>query len=228
MAKKLFVTGTGTDVGKTFVAGLIVKKLHNAGLNTAYYKCAASGNCRDETGTLASGDALWVKKTSGIEQNVATMCPYVYETAASPHLASRLEGNRVRLEVVKSSFDFLCRRFDYVVVEGSGGIVCPILLEETTILLEDVVRELDLSCLIVSNSGLGAINGVALTVDYQRARNIPIRGIVLNRFVPGNFIEEDNIVVCERITGVPVVGCVQENALELDVETEVLKNLFFE
>ena len=228
MAKKLFITGTGTDVGKTFVAGLIVKKLHKAGLKSAYYKCAASGNSRDETGTIAPGDALWVKETSGIDQDIATMCPYVYETAASPHLASRLEGNPVQMKVVKRSFDVLSQRFDYVVVEGSGGIVCPIYFEATTILLEDLVQELDLSCLIVSNSGLGAINGVALTVNYLRARNIPIRGVVFNRFTPGNFIEEDNIYVCERITGVPVVGCVQKDASEINVEIEVLKNLFLE
>lgn len=92
MAKKIFITGTGTDVGKTFVTGLILKKLKENGINAAYYKAAMSGNERTKDGGLIPGDALHVKTVSGIEQPLSQMCPYVYETAVSPHLASRIEG----------------------------------------------------------------------------------------------------------------------------------------
>ena len=228
MAKKLFITGTGTDVGKTYVSGMFVKKLRELNVRTAYYKCAASWNRRDETGTLIPGDASWVKEFSGIEQDVSTMGSYVYEVAASPHLASRLEGNPVQTDVVKRDVDYLCRQYDYVVVEGSGGIVCPIVLEENKILLEDLVRELNLSCLVVANAGLGVINDVALTVSYMRSKRIPVRGVVFNQYTPGDFIEEDNIVVCEQITGVPVVCCVRKDAVDLDIEPDALKDLFLE
>ena len=100
MSKGLFITGTGKDVGKTYVTGLIVKKLQETGAKAAYYKAAMSGNERDEKGKLIPGDAVWVKNVSGITQDLDTMCPYVYETAVSPHLASRLEGNPVTLEKV--------------------------------------------------------------------------------------------------------------------------------
>ena len=69
--------------------------------SAAYYKAAMSGNQRDADGHLIPGDALHVKEVSGISQPLETMCPYVYEAAVSPHLASRLEGDPVQMEVVK-------------------------------------------------------------------------------------------------------------------------------
>ena len=93
MSRGLFVIGTGTDVGKTYVTALIVKKLKDSGVSAAYYKAAMSGNQRDGDGKLIPGDALLVKEISGISQPLEEMCPYVYERAFSPHLASRIEGN---------------------------------------------------------------------------------------------------------------------------------------
>ena len=100
MSRNIFITGTGTDVGKTYVTGLIVKKLRESGADAAYYKAAMSGNERRPDGSLIPGDALQVKNMSGIRQSLEEMCPYVYETAVSPHLASRIEGNPVRMETV--------------------------------------------------------------------------------------------------------------------------------
>lgn len=97
MSKGIFITGTGTDIGKTYVTGLIVKKLRESGADAAYYKAAMSGNERRADGSLIPGDALQVKTMSGIGQPLEEMCPYVYETAVSPHLASRLEGNPVQM-----------------------------------------------------------------------------------------------------------------------------------
>ena len=100
MSKGIFITGTGTDIGKTYVTGLIVKKLRESGADAAYYKAAMSGNERRVDGSLIPGDALQVKTMSGIGQPLEEMCPYVYETAVSPHLASRLEGNPVQMDRV--------------------------------------------------------------------------------------------------------------------------------
>ena len=104
MSKAVFITGTGTDIGKTYLSGLIVKKLAQAGKNPAYYKAAMSGNDRRADGSLIPGDALFVKEMSGISQSLDDMCPYVYENAWSPHLASRVEGNPVDLDVVRRGF----------------------------------------------------------------------------------------------------------------------------
>ena len=98
MSKGLFITGTGTDVGKTFVSGLIVDALRRDGASAAYYKAAMSGNQRRPDGTLIPGDALYVKKVSGLDQPLEEMCPYVYEHAVSPHLAAQLEGGPVCLD----------------------------------------------------------------------------------------------------------------------------------
>ena len=108
MAKKIFITGTGTDIGKTYVTGLILKKLRQSGRSAAYYKAAMSGNQRDADGHLIPGDALHVKEASGISQPLETMCPYVYESAVSPHLASRLEGDPVQMDVVRAGFAKVC------------------------------------------------------------------------------------------------------------------------
>ena len=136
MSKALFVTGTGTDTGKTYITGLIVKKLQEARKNPAYYKAAMSGNERRPDGTLIPGDALAVQTMSGIDQSLTSMCPYVYEHAYSPHLASRLEGNPVVMDVVKHGFADVTADYDYVTVEGSGGILCPICFDEAKIQLE--------------------------------------------------------------------------------------------
>ncbi len=92
MSKALFITGTGTDTGKTYITGLITKKLAEVGLHPAYYKAAMSGNDQRADGSLIPGDALCVQTMSGITQRLEDMCPYLYEHAYSPHLASRLEG----------------------------------------------------------------------------------------------------------------------------------------
>ena len=228
MAKKIFITGTGTDVGKTYVTGLIVKKLKESGMNAAYYKAAMSGNEWTEEGMLLPGDAQYVKTVSGIEQSLACMCPYVYEAAVSPHLASRIEGNPVMLQEVVKGFEEVCRQYDYVTMEGSGGILCPICFDERELWLEDVIRELGLSSLIVADAGLGTINSVVLTVEYMRAKGLPVKGIIFNRFHPGDRMEEDNLRMCEHRTKLPVLACVEADSGTLDMEIEKLASLYEE
>lgn len=226
MAKKIFITGTGTDVGKTYVAGLIVKKLCNYGERNAYYKAAMSGNDRDDVGNLIPGDALWVKKISGLDQDLDSMCPYVYEAAVSPHLASRFEGNPVRMGRVKEGFNNLCREYDFITMEGSGGILCPLAFDSIPLSLEDVVRELELNSLIIADAGLGTINSFVLTVEYMRSKGLRIGGAIFNRFQKGNALHEDNLLMCERLTGVKILACVQEGDVDLEMDVETLKNLY--
>lgn len=233
MSKNLFLTGTGTDIGKTYIAGLITKKLHDSGRSTAYYKAAMSGNPRREDGSLIPGDAAFVKEASGIPQPLEEMCPYVYELAYSPHLSSRIEGNPVDLQAVVKAFEAASRKYDYVTVEGSGGILCPIrwdLQEDGTaknvILLEDVIHALDLSCLIVADAGLGTINNVVLTAEYMKRRSLPVKGIIFNNWHPGDVMEEDNLRMCEALTGLKVLTCVPPGAKELDMDADQLAALY--
>ena len=191
-AKTLFITGTGTDVGKTYVTGLILKKLHQSGVSAAYYKAAMSGNDRRADGTLIPGDALTVKEVSGISQPLEEMCPYVYENAVSPHLASKMEGNPVVMEQVKKGYEAVCEQYEYVTVEGSGGILCPLSMDGDEIWLEDVIQACGTGCVMVADAGLGTINSVGLTAFYMKQKGIPLKGIIFNRYEPGNVLHEDN------------------------------------
>ena len=226
MSKNLFITGTGTDIGKTYVTGLMIKKLQESGLKAAYYKAAMSGNDRREDGSLIPGDAVRVKNMSGISQPPEEMCPYVYENAYSRHLASRLEGNPVQPEVVKAGFEKVAAEYDYVTMEGSGGILCPICFDEQKIMLEDVITMLDLSCLLIADAGLGTINQVVLTWFYMKARNIPVKGIIFNHFHRGDIMEEDNLRMCEYMTGLKVLACVADGDTQLNMELSELTALY--
>ena len=228
MSKALFVTGTGTDTGKTYVTGLIVKKLQEAKKNPAYYKAAMSGNDRRPDGTLIPGDALEVQTMSGIDQSLTSMCPYVYEHAYSPHLASRLEGNPVVMDVVTHGFADVAADYDYVTVEGSGGILCPICFDEARIQLEDVVKELHLSSILIADAGLGTINSVVLTAEYMKTHELPLKGIIFNHYHPGDVMEDDNIFMCEHMTGLPTLAKVQDGDTELDMNIDALCALYDE
>lgn len=228
MSKALFVTGTGTDTGKTYVTGLIVKKLQEAKKNPAYYKAAMSGNDRRPDGTLIPGDALEVQTMSGIDQSLTSMCPYVYEHAYSPHLASRLEGNPVVMDVVTHGFADVTAVYDYVTVEGSGGILCPICFDEARIQLEDVVKELHLSSILIADAGLGTINSVVLTAEYMKTHGLPLKGIIFNHYHPGDVMEDDNIFMCEHMTGLPTLAKVQDGDTELDMNIDALCALYDE
>lgn len=225
MGKSIFITGTGTDVGKTFITALIVKKLHEAGKKAAYFKAAASGNVRSEKG-LIPGDADMVRKISGIDMKLSDMIPYVYENAVSPHLASRIEGNPVNLEVVKQKYTELCRHYDYVTMEGSGGILCPVCFDEKEIWLEDIIKTLSLSSILIADAGLGTINAAVLTVEYMRQKGLPVKGIILNHYHPQNPMEEDNKKMIEHRSGIPVIACVEDESGDLDIELPKLMQLY--
>lgn len=228
MSKTLFIIGTGTDVGKTYISGLILKKLQESGISAAYYKAAMSGNERGRDSILIPGDALWVKTCSGISQPLKEMCPFVYEAAVSPHLASQLEGNPVDLNAVIDGFHSVCSRYEYVTLEGSGGILCPLRFDGQEIWLSDIIRSCGLGCLLVADAGLGTINQVGLTAFFMRQQNIPLRGIIFNHYQPGNILHEDNKKMCEYVTGTKVIACVQDGDTDLKISAEKLKKLYEE
>ena len=217
MGKAIFVTGTGTDVGKTYVTGLLVKKIRDAGLDGSYYKAALSGAEPDGQGNLVPGDAAWVKETAGLPDPLTDLVTYVYREAVSPHLAARINHRPVELETIREAFQKARARHEYLTMEGSGGILCPLRWDERQhLLLEDMIRALDLGCLLVADAGLGTINSTVLTVEYLQHRSIPVRGILFNRWKPGDRMQEDNRAMVEELTGIPVLACVKEGDRELE------------
>lgn len=226
MSKNLFITGTGTDVGKTYVTGLILKKLNQNNKKAAYYKAAMSGNDRKPDGSLIAGDALHVKTISSITQPLEEMCPYIYEQAVSPHLAAKLEQNPVDMQKVLQNFDYLCDKYDYVTSEGSGGIICPLRFDNQKIMLEDFIKSRNLNCLIVADAGLGTINSVVLTYEYMKLHNIYAKGIIFNNFEPENPMHTDNLLMCEYLTGLKVLACVKNGDTDLNISFETLNSLY--
>jgi len=225
MSKKIFITATGTDIGKTFVTALIVKKLRDTGYNAGYYKAALSGAEISENG-LIPGDAQYVNKIANINETMDNLVSYVYKEAVSPHLASKIEGNPVEMNKVIEDFNNALSKYDYLTMEGSGGIVCPIRYDHKKIMLEDIIKELGLSTLIIADAGLGTINHVVLTAEYLKNRNIPVKGIILNYYSEGNLLHKDNKKMIEIITKIPVIAVVKENDEELNIDINKLLQIY--
>lgn len=221
MAKGLFVTATGTDIGKTYVTALIVKKLRSLGLNAGYYKAAVSG-----AESVSESDAGYVNRIAEIGESEELLLSYLYKTAVSPHLAARIEGNPAEMSVIKSTFARVCGQYDFVTMEGSGGIVCPIRKDgKAVIFLEDIIRELGLPSVIVADAGLGTINAVVTTFEYMKARNLAVNGIILNKW-NGDTMQRDNLAMIEELTGVRVIAVVRDNDTELDIDEKTLVGLY--
>ena len=223
--KGYFVTATGTDVGKTFVTALLVKKWRDSGVDAGYYKAALSGaELRD--GKWVAGDADYAKRIANLPDSQEQLVSYVYKEAVSPHLAARKEGNPVELSKVQADFEAACARHEFIFAEGSGGIICPIRNDnEQTIFLEDIIKALGLPILIVTTAALGSINACVLTAEYAKSRNIPVRGIIVNRYgISKNLeMEDDNISMMQKLTGLEILAKVKQGDLDLDIQVEKLK-----
>jgi dethiobiotin synthetase len=219
MSKGYFVTATGTDVGKTFITALLVKKWRDSGIDAGYYKAALSGaELRD--GKWVAGDADYVKRIANLPDTQEQLVSYVYKEAVSPHLAARKEGNPVELAKVKDDFDAARNRHEFVFAEGSGGIICPIRYDDQKIFLVDIMKTLGLPLLIVTTAALGSINACVLTVEYARSRGLAVRGLIVNRYgSSGNLeMEDDNIRMMQDLTSLEVIAKVKDGDTDLGVQ----------
>lgn len=219
MSKGYFVTATGTDVGKTFITALLVKKWRDSGIDAGYYKAALSGaELRD--GKWVAGDADYVKRIANLPDSQEQLVSYVYKEAVSPHLAARKEGNPVELAKVKDDFDAACTRHEFVFAEGSGGIICPIRYDDQKVFLVDIMKTLDLPLVIVTTAALGSINACVLSVEYARSRGLDVRGLIVNRYgSSGNLeMEDDNIRMMQDLTGLEILAKVKNGDTDLGVQ----------
>ena len=226
MSKCLFIAGTATDVGKTFISALIVKCLRDAGFNAGYYKAAASGVELDENGKLIGGDPIYVNDFAGIGESAENLVSYVYAQPVSPHLAARINNRPMEFSVIERDFNRAKAKYDYLVVEGSGGVICPLRWDnESHFMLLDMVHAFNLPILLVADAGLGTINSTVLTVDYLRRNGFKNSAIILNHF-SDQAMEMDNLKMIEKITNLPIIAKVQFDDDKLNVDVEALKSLF--
>lgn len=219
MSKGYFVTATGTDVGKTFITALLVKKWRDSGIDAGYYKAALSGaELRD--GKWVAGDADYVKRVANLSDTQEQLVSYVHKEAVSPHLAARKEGNPVKLAKVQADFEAATKRHEFIFAEGSGGIICPIRYDDQKIFLVDIMKTLNLPLLIVTTAALGSINACVLTVEYARSRGLDVRGLIVNRYgSSGNLeMEDDNIRMMQDLTGLEILAKVKDGDTDLGVQ----------
>lgn len=220
MAKALFITATGTDIGKTYVSGLIAEYMKNKGLDIGYYKAALSGS-----NDITDSDAWYVKEKANLSDSYNEMVSYTYKHAYSPHLATQIEGNPPNIEIIRKAYKNISEKHDYIIVEGSGGIICPIRYDDNKkIFLEDIIKQLNIPSIIIADAGLGTINSTVLTIEYMRNKNLKINGVILNRFEITNEMHDDNKKMIEDMTGIKIIGVVMDGVLKLADKN--LDNLF--
>ncbi|MBO6258564.1 MAG: dethiobiotin synthase [Succinivibrio sp.] len=200
--RAVFVTGTGTDIGKTYVSAVIARTLHERHLKIGYYKAAVSG-----ADSIEQSDAGFVNTYASLGQDNNTLLSYLYKRPLSPHLAARYEQRFADLDSIKKSFLSLSRSYDYVLSEGAGGIVCPVVYEpDLKLMYSDILKSFGIPTLVVADAGLGTINHTVLTISYLKKLGITVNGVILNRYDEENMMHCDNLTMIEQLSEVNVIG----------------------
>jgi dethiobiotin synthetase len=158
---KIFVTGTGTGVGKTFVSAILA-----VGLSAGYWKPVQSG-------LLEKTDTAWVREMTGLPSTHFYPESYRFRFPLSPHVAAEKDGIHIDLELM----DLPETSEEHLIVEGAGGIMVP--LNEHHLML-DLMKKLQLPVLLVAESGLGTINHTLLSLDLLKNHSVQVLGVVMN------------------------------------------------
>ena len=174
MSRGLFVTGTGTEVGKSVVAALIARAAQVAGEQVAVFKPAVSG--LDEGG---EADHELLRRASGSNQSDDEIAPYRYGPPVSPHLAAELAGDPIDPAALCTAAAAAAADADVLVCEGVGGLLVPL---TTGYLVRDLALDLGYPLVVVAAAGLGTINHTLLTIEAARAVGLEVEAVVLNRW----------------------------------------------
>ncbi len=204
MHKGIFITGTDTGVGKTFVSVGLLKALKETGLNVCPMKPVETG-CKVQRGELVPEDTLKLIKAAQVSEPVDLINPYRFRQPLAPAIASELEGAVISRKKIISAYNKLSNKYDITIIEGAGGIMVPI---RKSYLFLDLIKDLALPVIIISRPGLGTINHTLLTIEAARNRGIDITGVIINWSVD---IKKDasvktNPQMIKKLTGVPVLG----------------------
>ena len=179
MPRGLFITGTGTGVGKTFVAALIAEELTRLGQRVGVYKPVASG-CMVRNGSLVSEDAQQLWNAAGRPGDLEQVCPQCFAAPLAPHLAARAEGKRVDARLLRAGLEYWQAHSDVVLVEGAGGLMSPIGDDDFN---ADLAHDFGYPLLVVSANELGAINHTLQTLIAASTYGdgLDVAGIILNQ-----------------------------------------------
>ena len=195
----VFITGTDTGVGKTVISAAIASFLKDKGVKVGYFKpveTGCSGICED--GKILS-------QITG--QKYEEVVLYRFKNPVAPYVAEKYEGKKISFENIKEKIHEMKSKYQFLIVEGAGGIMVPITEEKGKIYTYlDLVSQTGLKTLIVSRASLGTINHTVLTVKALKSINADIKGIVLNGFSKNpDLSEKTNPYVIEKMTGLKVI-----------------------
>ncbi len=185
MANSYFVTGIGTDIGKTVVCAILTEAL-----KADYWKPIQAGN-------VESSDPMIIQNL--ISNTVTEVHPpaYSFELPASPHFSAEMEGKDIELEKIK-----IPATKNLLFIEGAGGIMVPLNRNE---LVVDLIQELKTPVILVVMNYLGAINHTLLSIEAVNTRGIKLAGIIYN-----GGTRSENIDFIEKFTGIKTLGVVPE------------------
>jgi dethiobiotin synthetase len=220
MKHGIFITGTGTGVGKTYVAAGLAAALRSTGVDVGVMKPIETG-CRTRNGVLIPRDAVTLCRAAAVNDPLDQVNPFRFREPLAPAVAAERAGAPVRIERIVASFRTLRRKHDFLIVEGAGGIMVPLTYRSSFI---DLAASLGLPVIVVALPGLGTINHTLLTVAALRSREIRIVGIVINYGTGGKtgIAEETSPAIIERISGIPILCVIRQgqrdfNALAMSV-----------
>ncbi len=198
----IFITGTDTEVGKTYISGLLLDFLTRQGINTGYQKWVSTG------GVNRVQDLRSCLNCAGLAQDESLLdlqVPFRFSFPASPHLAAEKDGRIVDPEQIISAFQAMQEKYEVLLVEGVGGLLVPLTRE---LFLADFLARLQIPALLVARSGLGTLNHTFMSLETLRERDIPVVGVVFSDGEDGGdeFLINDNMQTVAAMSHVPVLG----------------------
>lgn len=209
MNKGLFITGTDTGVGKTVVTAGLAGALQARGLDVGIMKPAASGAVMN-AGRLISSDVAFLLKSLGSniqnsQDDLDLIAPLTIKPPLAPLAASLLENIEVKPEKILKAFETMRQKHDFILVEGIGGILVPI---TETYSVADLIKDMELSIIIVARPGIGTINHTLLTINEAEKRGLDIKGFIINDmdFNQASDAEKTNPEIIKKISGHALLG----------------------
>jgi dethiobiotin synthetase len=220
----LFITGTDTGVGKTYVAAMIARALAASGVRVGVYKPVASG-CRRAGRTLVSDDAVELWEAAGRPGKLAAVCPQRFAAPLAPHLAAHAEKNRVDPKLLRAGLSAWMGKCDVVLVEGAGGLFSPVSDED---FVADLAWDFGYPLVVVAANRLGTINATLQTLISAAAyrEGLPIAGVVLNDAAaadPADASRATNRAELARLCGPPLLAHVPHAATRFSPDVDWAK-----
>lgn len=194
MKKGIFITGTDTEVGKTVVSAGIAGALKTAGVDVGVMKPIATGS---------QEDALFLIKAVESDDPLELVNPIYLDLPMAPSVAEKISGTPIDLNRIWDSFDRLCNKHDFMIVEGVGGLYVPL---KDDFLVIDMIKRIDLPIIIVARPGLGTINHTLLTIEYARNHKIEVKGVIFNGLKEEGIVERTNPDVIKKLGHVEILG----------------------